>query len=92
MSACGGDEATKSAPPITSSLPTVVSDAGVAPVPATVVQPVEQPKTDMAVDVAPLPTKFDDALAQGRELMSKGDHVGAKEMFDAAIKLDKRRA
>lgn len=92
VSACGGDEATKSAPPITSFLPTVVSDAGVEQVPAEIGKPVDQPKTDMAVDAKPLPTKFDDALAQGRELMSKGDHVGAKEMFDAAIKLDKRRA
>ncbi|HUJ60769.1 MAG TPA: tetratricopeptide repeat protein, partial [Kofleriaceae bacterium] len=43
-------------------------------------------------DEHPLPTKFEDALAEGRALAEKGDHARAKEMFEAAINLDKRRA
>jgi tetratricopeptide (TPR) repeat protein len=39
-----------------------------------------------------LPTKYDEALALGRDLVKKGDREGAKEMFEAAIKLDKKKA
>ena len=39
-----------------------------------------------------MPTKFDDALEQGRALASKGDNANAKLMFEAAIKLDKKRS
>lgn len=39
-----------------------------------------------------MPTKFDDALAQGRDALAKGDNAGAKELLDAAVKLDKKRA
>jgi Flp pilus assembly protein TadD len=46
-----------------------------------------------AVD-APLaiPTKYDDALALGRELLAKGSYGDAKVMLEAAIKLDKKKA
>lgn len=50
----------------------------------------EQPK---AVDpTLAIPTKFDDAIEQGRALASKGDNANAKLMFEAASKLDKKRA
>jgi Flp pilus assembly protein TadD len=39
-----------------------------------------------------MPTKFDDAIEQGRALASKSDNANAKLMFEAAIKLDKKRA
>ncbi|HEX7703092.1 MAG TPA: hypothetical protein VF403_20280, partial [Kofleriaceae bacterium] len=39
-----------------------------------------------------MPTKFDDAIEQGRALASKGDNANAKLMFEAAIKLDKKRS
>ncbi|MEP6864310.1 MAG: tetratricopeptide repeat protein [Deltaproteobacteria bacterium] len=39
-----------------------------------------------------IPTKFDDALAQGKELATKGDAANAKLLFEAAAKLDKKRA
>ena len=91
MSACGGGDEVP-APPITSFVPNLIRDGGVEPIQAETPAPAPgEPKVDI-VDVKPLPTKFDDALAQGREMMTKGDHVSAKEMFDAAIKLDKRRA
>jgi len=51
----------------------------------------EEPK---AVEVKPLviPTKYDDALAMGRELLAKGSYGDAKEVLTAAIKLDKKKA
>lgn len=39
-----------------------------------------------------LPTTFDDALAQGRQLAAQGDAIGARELFEAAAKLDRKAA
>ena len=83
LSACGGDELKNPAPNPMSFLPpspqpVAVADAGVNEV------VIDTPK--------PLPTKYDDALSLGRELVKKGDREGAKEMFEAAIKLDKKKA
>ena len=41
---------------------------------------------------APLPTKYDEALAKGRELIAKGSYGDAKEMLESAIMLDKKKA
>jgi Flp pilus assembly protein TadD len=84
--ACGGDRETSSTTtqdpfkwepktaPVTPDKP--VSDFG------------EQPKV---IEVAkPLPTKYDEALAMGRELLAKGSYGDAKEMLEAAIKLNKK--
>jgi len=51
----------------------------------------EEPK---AVEVKPLviPTKYDEALAMGRELLAAGSYGDAKEVLTAAIKLDKKKA
>ena len=92
LSACGGDEPQQQTTTIAPAPQSVAmtKDAGVVTEPVVpvvappVVVKVEEPK-------AP-PTKFDDALAQGRELAKKGDRDGAKEMFESAIKLDKKRA
>jgi hypothetical protein len=54
---------------------------------------VEQPKHDVtATAELVIPTKLDDCLAQGRALVAKGDLANAKLMFEAATKLDKKRA
>ena len=57
---------------------------------------VESPiKAETPAKVEPtiaIPTKFDDALAQGKELATKGDTANAKLMFEAAAKLDKKRS
>jgi tetratricopeptide (TPR) repeat protein len=57
------------------------------------VQPTSAPIAQTPVLATPVvPTQFDDALAQGRALAEKGDRDNAKLMFEAAIKLDKKRA
>jgi len=54
---------------------------------------VEQPKHESpATAELVIPTKLDDCLAQGRALVAKGDLANAKLMFEAATKLDKKRA
>ena len=84
VSACGGDREMSVDPmSFMPKLPEVQAPAVVAPVVPEVVAPV--------AEAHPTPTKFDDALAQGRELATKGDRVRAKEMFEAASKLDKKR-
>ena len=89
LSACGGEEPKQ--PVISAPQPVAMTkDAGVVEPVTVAVAPVVVP-----VKVEPpkaVPTKFDDALAQGRELVKKGDREGAKEMFESAIKLDKKRA
>ncbi len=93
ISACGGDEPTK-APDVTSSfVPAAVpGDAGAEQVVAVAPTPAPAPAPTKIEEPKPLPTKFDDALAQGRELVKKNDRAGAKEMFESAVKLDKKRA
>jgi tetratricopeptide (TPR) repeat protein len=61
-----------------------------------------QPATSVAVDVAeqpklvdvekPMPTKYDELLVAGKDLVVKGQYGDAKTMFDAAIKLEKKKA
>ena len=86
LSACGGDRvATPTvsqtiAPP--AAAPIVVPDAAVASVAAPTPPPV-------AVDV--MPTTFDDTMTQGRALAAKGEHDRAKELFEAAAKLDPKK-
>jgi len=89
MAACGGD-----------------SERGVDPMSfMPKLHAVEQPATNVAQSepaVTPakpavepsiiVPTKFDDAFAQGKALAAKGDTANAKLMFEAAAKLDKKRA
>jgi tetratricopeptide (TPR) repeat protein len=63
------------------SVSTPVAEVDVSPAPIKVV-----------LDEHPAPTKFDDALAEGRALLGKGEHARAKDMLEAAIKLDKKHA
>ncbi len=89
--ACGGD-----ASPIASDDgDPAFTRALTLPMPTPTVTPVATPAPVAVVPPAVLPvapTKFDDALAQGKDLAAKGDTANAREMFEAAIKLDKRRA
>ncbi len=84
VAACGSD-ATQQVDPMSllPKLPVVEQPQPVATVAATY----EQPKPALV-----MPTKFDDAIEQGRALASKGDNANAKLMFETAIKLDKKRA
>jgi tetratricopeptide (TPR) repeat protein len=88
VAACGGDRET----PTVSSMspydflpkPIAVNDA-----PPVAETPIAQP----VVDAKPaMPTKYDELVAAGKELTAKGQFGDAKEMFEAAIKLDKKKA
>lgn len=93
IAACGGDEPMHQAPPITSFIPAgTPMTTDVTPQQPTVSEPVTVETPVATVVEKPAPTKYDEALALGRELVAKGDRAGAKEMFEAAIKLDKKKA
>lgn len=88
--ACGGDRET-------STVSTTQSESAVpdpkSDVPATTPTSPAVRETPQIVEVAaPLPTKYDDALAKGRELLAKGVHAEAKEMLELAMKLDGKKA
>lgn len=59
-----------------------------APTPHERIQVVTPP----VVADAAVPTTFEDALAQGRALLHKGDTASAKSMLEAAVQLDGNRA
>lgn len=85
LSACGSDRVAtptvaQTIPP--PAAPVVVPDAVVSE-PAPVAPPV-------AVDV--MPTTYDDTMMQGRALAAKGEHDRAKELFEAAAKLEPKKA
>jgi tetratricopeptide (TPR) repeat protein len=86
--ACGGDRETKAV----SENPFAWEPKVSAPATSESESPVvgEQPK--VVEVVKPLPTKYDEALAIGRELLAKGSYGDAKEMLQAAIKLDTKKA
>ncbi len=92
LPACGGD---REAPTVTAPTTQTASHWYESSLPAPVVEPVPavEPQTDaVKASVAAVPTSFDDAMTQGRALAEKGEHTGAMEMFEAAIKLDGKRA
>jgi Flp pilus assembly protein TadD len=89
VSACGGDRETSTVDPM-SFMPKPSITSLTRPVAVAAAEP-EAVKVPVAAAHV-MPTKFDDALAQGRELVAKSDSNGARELFEAAIKLDKKRA
>ena len=97
LGACGGDRVkptvTQPAAPSTSwveNLPKVVPLAPDAAAPSAVAEaPAPQAATPVVVDV--MPSTFHDALTQGKALASKGEHDRAKELFEAATKLEPKR-
>ena len=91
VSACGGDrEMSPNTPSITSFVEAGKTDnVQVDTLPSADTTPAPQPVQAAPIaDEHPIPTKFEDALAEGRKLAEKGDQSRAKEMFEAAIKLD----
>ncbi|MBA3539432.1 MAG: tetratricopeptide repeat protein [Deltaproteobacteria bacterium] len=92
FAACG-----ESTPAPTVSLPMIESTP--VPPPVTVLDPVTPPTTEEAKvdpikleETQPIPTKFGEAMTLGKELAGKGDHARAREMFEAAVVLDKTKA
>jgi tetratricopeptide (TPR) repeat protein len=97
LAACGGDEGVATDPmSFMPKLPLVEAATGVADVVTPAVAPVvvEKPAapTQFAAGGSRGNGEFDTALLQGRALAAKGDRDGAVAMFEAAIKLDKKRA
>jgi Flp pilus assembly protein TadD len=87
--ACGGD---REKPTVTSQLPAVQVDAGAPSVAVTTPVSAPTPEAVTPVVVDAMPSTFDDALTQGKALASKGEHDRAKELFEAAIKLEPKRS
>jgi Flp pilus assembly protein TadD len=86
LSACGSDRvATPTVAQTIPPPPVVAPDAA----PVAVEQPKPVVETPVAVDV--MPTTFDDTMMQGKALASRGEHDRAKELFEAAAKLDAKR-
>jgi len=86
LAACGDKEVST---PTVVPMPPVVQRAPqdvpvVEPVKPVAVTPVEEPIA--------IPTTYVDALELGKQLAAKGDTSRAKEMFEAAAKLDKKKS
>lgn len=88
VAACGGDRETH-------AVDFRLSDYVVQPTvhdgePVTsLVDAAERP---ILVDATPMPTKYDELLVVGKGLVEKGKFGDAKVMFEAAIKLEKKKA
>jgi tetratricopeptide (TPR) repeat protein len=96
LAACGGDRET---PTVSSTQSDSFESSPKPDVPVTTpVAPVtkhgaEGTKRGQSVEAAlSVPTTFGDALALGRELLAKGKYGDAKEVLEAASKLDKKKA
>jgi len=88
LSACNSDERT--VPPA----PQVTTNPVPAPVviPAATVEDV-QPLAPVAVEAPkPIPTKYSEAMEDGKAAVAKGDTAYALELFGAAAKLDRKQA
>ncbi|MBA3465410.1 MAG: tetratricopeptide repeat protein [Deltaproteobacteria bacterium] len=94
VAACSGSNdassASSSGEP-TSKLPSMTATKPDAMDPVAVVdkQPDSIIKSDEPLTI---PTKFSDAMALGKALVTKGDHSRAKEVLEAASKMDKKSA
>src|SRR5262245_43255843 len=91
--ACGSEHpaSTPSKPASVDRTP-VPPPTAVAPAP---VAPEVKPPVAEVVPVAPVPvapTTFSEAIAQGKAAVAHGDHARARELFEAAVKLDKKSA
>jgi len=89
--ACGGDRSTSTASSGDTSR--VVKPVVTAPEPMATPEP---PRVEVArvesvkVEPAPVPTTYSETLAQGKAAAAKGDNAHARELFEAAIKLDRK--
>jgi tetratricopeptide (TPR) repeat protein len=84
--ACGGDRPpTQTVAAESPSVPAAVTEQPKALPPVAAIEPVKVE--------APAPvTKYSDAMEQGKVLAAKGDTARAREMFESAVKLDKKKA
>lgn len=87
VAACGGDRETNA---VDFRLSDYVVQPTVHAEPVTsVVDVAERP---ILVDATPMPTRYDELLVVGKDLADKGKFGDAKVMFEAAIKLEKKKA
>src|SRR5262245_48946747 len=91
--ACGGDRSTSTASSGDTSR--VVKPVVTAPDPMPEPPKVEVAKVKTDVEVAkvepaPMPTTYSETLAQGKAAAAKGDNAHARELFEAAVKLDRK--
>jgi Tfp pilus assembly protein PilF len=95
LAACGGDRSSPEdtrinyIPPQISG-PVAGFGSGVAEKPTTIVEgkaAAELPKVETYI-----PAKASECIALGKEMIGKGDHKRARELLEAAIKLDKKSA
>lgn len=88
--ACGGDRSTQAI----SSGDSQVAKAATPPAPSEVKsEPVAPPKVEPAKLEPPTPaapTTYSENLAQGKAAAASGDHARARELLEAAAKLDKK--
>ncbi|MDQ3364070.1 MAG: tetratricopeptide repeat protein [Myxococcota bacterium] len=93
IAACGGDRETtnktESTPP--ASKPGLVGEAVVEVTPKAITGGSE-PTVELEASRRAPPTKYVDALAMGKQLVAQGEHPRARELFEAAAKLDKQEA
>jgi len=83
VAACGGDKP--------ASVPVSQEPPRSEPVVETPKPVAEAPKPGF-VEESKLPTTFADCIEQGKALAAKGDHVKARELLEAAAKLDRKKA
>lgn len=87
--ACGGDRSASTASSGDTSR--VVKPVITEPVAAPEPRKVEAPRAKVDIEpAAAVPTTYSETLAQGKAAAASGDRAHARELFEAAIKLDKK--
>jgi len=92
--ACGGDRETSSSTAVQSTSPSSqpMSDVRTHDDTPAASAVAAQPKSVAVKAQLAVPTKYDEALANGRALLAKGSYGDAKQMLEAAIALDGKKA
>lgn len=86
LSACGSDRV--STPTVAQTIPPPPASVDIPDAPA----PVSEVKHEPPAVVDVMPTTYDDTMMQGRALAAKGEHDRARELFEAAAKLEPKKA
>ncbi|HEU0036830.1 MAG TPA: tetratricopeptide repeat protein [Kofleriaceae bacterium] len=99
LAACGGGHDSGKSSPVVESPPVVENINKDVPVVGPETKPSgeakfgEQPKPVGEASVeTPIPEKYEDCMTLGKSLAAKGEHARAREVFTAAMKLDKKKA
>jgi hypothetical protein len=91
VAACGGGDRGNSKPLAKESVSTPTpAPTPEAPKPGFGEKPVV--KAELAVVEHYIPTKFSECMSLGKELAAKGEQARARELFEAAAKLDRKQA